>query len=155
MARMPHVAAPGRIRPKSLVERDRELVVLADALRGLRLPEGRVVLVEAVAGQGKTALLEAARARAAADGIRTLDVRARHLEATAPYELLRRLLGPSVEWMGGPGSLTGPAAFAAPLFTPRATVGAGVDYGCQWLLRRTLRMMTATCSEGLVFTVGS
>lgn len=134
MARMPHVAAPGRIRPKSLVERDRELVVLADALRGLRLPEGRVVLVEAVAGQGKTALLEAARARAVADGIRTLDVRARHLEATAPYELLRRLLGPSVEWMGGPGSLTGPAAFAAPLFTPRATVGAGVDYGCQWLL---------------------
>jgi DNA-binding CsgD family transcriptional regulator len=116
------------------VERERELSVLSEGVRGLGASLGTVVVVEAVAGQGKTALLEFARDLASADGIQLLGARARHLEATTPYELLRRLLGPWVYRHGGPAGLRDAAAFAAPLFTPGAEAAAGVDYGCQWLL---------------------
>src|SRR4051812_50069681 len=61
-------------------------------------------------------------------------VRARHLTSAAPFEVLRRLLGPAVEELGGTDSLVGASRFAAPLFTPGAELSQGVDYGCQWLV---------------------
>ncbi|WP_158647576.1 AAA family ATPase [Actinoplanes sp. ATCC 53533] len=138
----PRVVGAATGRPPAMVERTHELAALADCLRGIQGggPDGgpsdtaRVVVVEGVAGIGKTALLEAAREMAAEAGVRTLWARARHLAATAPYDLLRRLLGPAVAARGGPGALTGAPAFAAPLFIPGAGSDAGVDYGCHWLL---------------------
>jgi DNA-binding CsgD family transcriptional regulator len=122
------------VRP-SLVERERELAVIAEGIDHIRGGCGRVLVIEAVAGQGKTALVEAA-ARLAEDtaGVRVLRVRARHLEAAAPYQVLRRLLAPVVKTRGGPHGLTAAAAFAAPLFTPDSLLVPGVDYGCQSLL---------------------
>jgi DNA-binding CsgD family transcriptional regulator len=117
-----------------IVERARELGALTDCLRDIRAGAARVLVLSGVAGIGKTALLEAARARAQAEGVRVFGARAPQLVTAPPYELLRRLLGPVVARLGGPGTLTGAAAFAAPLFTPGATLAAGVDYGCQWLL---------------------
>ncbi len=117
-----------------MVERGPDLDALATCLREIRHGTARVVVIEGVAGVGKTALLDAARDQAEADGVQVLWARARHLAAAAPYELLRRLLGPAVSRLGGPAALTGAAAFAAPLFTPGAAAAAGIDYGCQWLL---------------------
>src|SRR4029078_11040932 len=62
--------------------------------------------------------------------------RVRHLESASPFGVLRRLLGPAVVGLGGPGALEGAARFAGPLFTPGADLSQGVDYGCQWLVAR-------------------
>jgi DNA-binding CsgD family transcriptional regulator len=117
-----------------IVERATELDALSDCLRDIRAGTSRVLVLSGVAGIGKTALLETARDRAEADGVRVFWARAPQLATAPPYELMRRLLGPVVARLGGPGALTGAAEFAAPLFTPGAALAAGVDYGCQWLL---------------------
>jgi DNA-binding CsgD family transcriptional regulator len=117
-----------------MVERGRELDALARCLREVRGEVAQVIVIEGVAGVGKTALVDAAREQAEAEAFQVLWARARHLATAAPYDLLRRMLWPTVERLGGPEGLTGAAAFAAPLFTPGATVAAGVDYGCQGLL---------------------
>lgn len=133
MAGRPETVTAGE-HPAVLVDRARELAMLAECLRRLRMGTAGVVLIEGVAGVGKTALLRAAQDQATAAGFQVLWARARHLETAVPYELLRRLLGPSVARGGGPAALTGAAAFAATLFTPGASPAPGVDYGCQWLL---------------------
>jgi DNA-binding CsgD family transcriptional regulator len=119
-----------------LYERSAELATIDDAVVALRGGRGSAVLIEARAGRGKSALVEYAVAAAHRSGARTLVARARHLESAAPFEVLRRLLGPAVEEAGGPGALTGAARFAAPLFTPGAELAQGFDYGCQWLIAR-------------------
>jgi DNA-binding CsgD family transcriptional regulator len=117
-----------------LVERERELAVVTAGLEQIEAGQGCVVVIEAVAGLGKTALVEQARVRADVRGVRVLRARGRHLAATAPYDLLRRLIGPAVERRGGPAALTGVSALAAPLFTASGLATSGVDYGCQLLL---------------------
>jgi DNA-binding CsgD family transcriptional regulator len=117
-----------------LYERTAELAAIDAALARLAEGRGSSVLLEARAGRGKTALVEYAVERARADGARTLGARARHLTSAAPFEVLRRLLGPAVEAAGGVDALAGAARFAAPLFTPGADLSHGVDYGCQWLI---------------------
>jgi len=134
MAGLPETVGAGGAHPALLVDRAGELALLSECLGRLRAGSSGVVVIEGVAGVGKTVLLKAAHDEAAAAGVRVLWARARHLESTVPYELLRRLLGPSVAGRGGPDALTGAAAFAATLFTPGAGCAPGVDYGCQWLL---------------------
>ncbi|MFD0522931.1 AAA family ATPase [Paractinoplanes durhamensis] len=106
-------------RPSRIVERTRELGALDDCLREIRSGRARVLMFSGVAGIGKTALLEAARDRAADDDVRVLWARAPQSTAPMPYALMRRLLGPAVAERGGPAALTGAAAFAAPC-SPRA-----------------------------------
>ncbi|WP_433727138.1 AAA family ATPase [Actinoplanes sp. CA-051413] len=118
----------------SLVEREHELAVIGAGLKRIRTARSCVLIIEAVAGQGKTALVAAARRLALAQDVDVLAARAHQVEATAPYDLLRRLLAAAVERRGGPSALTGPSGFAAALFTPGATLAPGVDYGCQSLL---------------------
>jgi DNA-binding CsgD family transcriptional regulator/tetratricopeptide (TPR) repeat protein len=117
-----------------LYERTAELEAIDDVVAALELGRGNALLIEARAGLGKSALVEYAVETARQRGARILLARARHLESAAPFEVLRRLLGPAVEEAGGADSLTGAARFAAPLFTPGAELAQGVDYGCQWLV---------------------
>jgi DNA-binding CsgD family transcriptional regulator len=126
---MTGVAVGGR-----LYERTEETAAIDATLTRLAEGRGGSLLLEGRAGRGKSALLEYAAQRGRESGARTLGVRARHLSSSAPYEVLRRLLGPAVEQAGGPEALTGAARFASPLFTPGGDVTQGVDYGCQWLV---------------------
>ncbi len=92
------------------------------------------MLLEGRAGRGKSTLVEYAVERARERGARTLVARARHLTSAAPFEVLRRLLGPAVEEAGGVDVARGRRQVRDPLFTPGADLSQGVDYGCQWLI---------------------
>ena len=117
-----------------LYERTAEITAIDSAVSALGAGRGSAVLLEARAGRGKSTLVEYAVRSGRAAGARTLLVRARHLTSAAPFEVLRRLLGPAVEQLGGPEGLVGASRFARPLFTPGADLSHGVDYGCQWLV---------------------
>jgi DNA-binding CsgD family transcriptional regulator len=117
-----------------LYERTAEIAAIDAALARLAEGRGSSLLLEARAGRGKSTLVEYAVEQAREQGARTLGARARHLASAAPFEVLRRLLGPAVEEAGGVDALEGAARFAGPLFTPGADLSHGVDYGCQWLI---------------------
>jgi DNA-binding CsgD family transcriptional regulator len=120
--------------PSRLYERSGETASIDAALARLDQGRGTSLLLEGRAGRGKSTLVEYAVERARDRGVRTLVARARHLTSAAPFEVLRRLLGPAVEEAGGVDALEGAARFAIPLFTPGADLSHGVDYGCQWLI---------------------
>jgi DNA-binding CsgD family transcriptional regulator len=117
-----------------LYERTEEISAIEAAISRLDEGRGSSLLFEGRAGRGKSTLVEHAVRRARESGARTWVVRARHLASAAPFEVLRRLLGPAVEDAGGVDALDGAARFAIPLFTPGADLSQGVDYGCQWLV---------------------
>lgn len=75
-----------------LLERETELLTLRSQLDAARHGCGSVVLVEAPAGQGKTTLLRAARAEAAAAGLRTLSAIGADLERDFAFGVIRQLL---------------------------------------------------------------
>jgi DNA-binding CsgD family transcriptional regulator len=120
--------------PSRLYERTSEISVLDDAVTRLEEGRGTSLLLEGRAGRGKSTLVEYAVRRGRERGARTWLARARHLSSAAPFEVLRRLLGPAVEESGGVDALEGAARFAIPLFTPGADLSHGVGYGCQWLI---------------------
>jgi hypothetical protein len=117
-----------------LYERAAEIAAIDTAVARLEDGRGTSLLLEGRAGRGKSTLVEYAVQRGQERGARTWVVRARHLASAAPFEVLRRLLGPAVEDAGGVDALEGAARFAIPLFTPGADLSHGVDYGCQWLI---------------------
>jgi DNA-binding CsgD family transcriptional regulator len=117
-----------------LYERTVEISAIDAALDRLGKGRGSCLVLGGRAGRGKSALMDYAVERGRASGARTWVVRARHLASAAPFEVLRRLLGPAVEEAGGVDALDGAARFAIPLFTPGADLSQGVDYGCQWLV---------------------
>lgn len=105
----------------ALLERDRELGELADALSLAEHGQGRVVLVEAPAGLGKTSLLRAACEAAAEAGFACLRARATELERDFAYGCVRQLLDPLVAKASEEerGRLfDGAAALSKPLFAP-------------------------------------
>jgi DNA-binding CsgD family transcriptional regulator len=120
--------------PSLLYERTTETASIDAALARLADGRGSSLLLEGLAGRGKSSLVGYAVGRAGELGARTWVARARHLTSAAPFEVLRRLLGPAVEDAGGVDALEGAARFAIPLFTPGADLSHGVDYGCQWLI---------------------
>ena len=79
-----------------LLEREPELAAIGDALDEARGGRGRVVLVEAPAGLGKTSLLDAAAAIAAGAGFKVLRARDSELERDFAYGAVRQLLEPVV-----------------------------------------------------------
>lgn len=117
-----------------LYERTEEISAIDAALDHLGKGRGSCLVLEGRAGCGKSTLMDYAVERGRERGARTWVVRARHLASAAPFEVLRRLLGPAVDEAGGVEALDGAARFAIPLFTPGADLSQGVDYGCQWLI---------------------
>src|SRR4051794_30997893 len=120
--------------PSRLYERNAEIAVIDAAVARLGEGRGTTLVLEGRAGRGKSTLVEYAVERGRENGALSWVVTARHLASAAPFEVLRRLLGPAVEEAGGVDVLEGAARFAIPLFTPGADLSHGVDYGCQWLI---------------------
>ena len=107
-----------------LLERERELEVLRGALREAQEGHGPVVLVEGVAGLGKTSLLRASLDAAAEEGFTCLRARPTELERDFAYGCVRQLLEPVLARDPDRGRLfAGAAALAAPLF---AATGAAL-----------------------------
>jgi DNA-binding CsgD family transcriptional regulator len=74
-----------------LLERDPEVDVIDEALDAAHGGGGRLVLVEAPAGLGKSSLLDAARVRARGYGFEVLAGRGRELEREFPFGVARQL----------------------------------------------------------------
>lgn len=79
-----------------LVERERELDLLAAHAARAGAGIGGALLIEGAAGIGKTALLDAAADLAAAHGLAVLRARAAELERELPFGIVRQLLEPSL-----------------------------------------------------------
>ena len=85
-----------------LLEREAESAVVADAVEGvIRTGTGRLVVVEAAAGLGKTRLLAHARSIAVTAGLRAVTARARERDRESDFGLARQLLGPVLAKAGG------------------------------------------------------
>ena len=124
-----------------LLEREHELERLRAGAAGAADGAGRLVLIEADPGVGKTALLAAAREIAAAQGLAVLDARGGELEAAGGFGIVQQLLERSVvraDREERERLLAGAAALAAaPLGL--AAAGAPLDpaqarHGLYWLL---------------------
>jgi DNA-binding CsgD family transcriptional regulator/tetratricopeptide (TPR) repeat protein len=103
-----------------LFEREAELDALSTAVDAVAEGgHGRLLLVEGAAGSGKSALLDAAMARAASRGARTLRGSGGELETEFSFGVALQLLEPALTTAGDADRyrlLRGAAGFAAPLF---------------------------------------
>jgi DNA-binding NarL/FixJ family response regulator len=79
-----------------LLERERELAVLDRLAAEARAGAGRLVVIEATAGLGKTRLLQAARESARRQGMHVLAARATELEQGFPFALAYQLFEPAL-----------------------------------------------------------
>src|SRR4051794_2106728 len=83
--------------PDPLFERETELATLAAAVRGAGEGRGRLVVVEGLAGIGKTRLLAAARDAAADAGYQhVLAARGTEFESHVAFGIVRQLLDPVI-----------------------------------------------------------
>lgn len=137
-------AAPAARPAALLLERGEELARIDTALAEARVGRGRLLVVEAEPGLGKTALLAAARTSASASGMRVLRARGTELEHDFAFGVVRQLFErPLVEATARERSelLAGAAGIAAGVLgLPGArTVDSPVDssfaiqHGLYWL----------------------
>lgn len=117
----------------ALLERERELERLRARLTDAGTGHGCVVVVEGVAGIGKTALVTALCGLARGNGFAALTALSGELEQELPFSVVRQLFEPAVRSL----TLTGAARLAAPVFTEMrvadpTTVGA-VAHGLYWV----------------------
>jgi DNA-binding CsgD family transcriptional regulator len=128
-----------------LLERERELAGLMDAVAAAQRGRGRIVLVEAAAGLGKTSLLMVGAQAARAAGFTLMRARATELERDFAYGCVRQLLEPVVAKAVGPERdrlFEGAAALSKPLFdatvAPQPLSSADCSFamlhGLYWLL---------------------
>jgi DNA-binding CsgD family transcriptional regulator len=121
----------------TLIGRERELVVLKDALDGSR-EGGRIVVVEGEAGVGKTVLLAALGEAAGDAGATVLRARGGELERGEGFGVARGLLERVVsEAVDGkrPGLLDGAAAHALGVFgRGEMVLDEQARYGLYWLV---------------------
>src|SRR5919106_1176365 len=89
-AEMPAAA----VAPTPLLEREAELDALERLVEVARRGEGRLAVVEALPGLGKTRLLGETRARASAHGLQVLSARAGELEGEFAFGVVRQLFEP-------------------------------------------------------------
>lgn len=117
----------------ALLERERVLELVRGYLAEVRGGSGCVVVVEGVAGIGKTALLTAVRDLARDNQFATLSALSGELEQELPFSVVRQLFERTVL----SSTLTGAARLAAPVFgatrvADAATVGA-IVHGLYWV----------------------
>jgi predicted ATPase len=74
-----------------LLERENELTVLGEALAMAKAGNGRLLVIEGVAGNGKSALLATLSTRARAQGLRVLAARGGELERGFAFGTIRQL----------------------------------------------------------------
>lgn len=122
----------------TLVERDADLAIVDEVLgRVTAGGSGEILVVAGPAGIGKSALLAALGARAAAQGFAVHEARGAAMEREFGFGLVRRLLGRAVREHEDP--FAGAAALARPVFAPVAgeeletTAGESGLYGL-WCL---------------------
>lgn len=123
-----------------LLERDRELERIEAVLASARRGTGAALIIEGVAGIGKTALLTGAQERAAASGMLVLAARGIELETGYPFGVVRQCFEPALRTAAVRDRerlLSGAAGLAAPAVsdTPGDPSGAsfGVLHGLYWL----------------------
>jgi tetratricopeptide (TPR) repeat protein/DNA-binding CsgD family transcriptional regulator len=101
-----------------LLERENELAAVATLLDTVTAGHGGVLWIEGPAGIGKTRLLEVARCRAEAAGMRVLTARASDLEREFAFGVIRSLFEPLLTAMASAERdelLSGAARLAAPV----------------------------------------
>jgi predicted ATPase len=123
-----------------LLERDAEIATLVGLVESLASGEGSAVLIEGVAGIGKSALLRALVAAARDRGdLRVLTARGTELELELAFGGVRQMLRPVLSMKAGERKqlLSGPAALAASVLGLRdAPTGELADplYALSWLV---------------------
>jgi hypothetical protein len=131
---------------QTVLERDRELQQISGALDQASTGIGSLIVVEGAPGIGKTALLAAARSRAAAAEFTTLVGRGGELEQAFPFGVARQLFERTVRRAlqddAATSLLNGPAGLARSLFSGSLDVVDASDgarsqavlYGLYWLV---------------------
>ncbi|GAA3163775.1 hypothetical protein GCM10010531_14800 [Blastococcus jejuensis] len=124
--------------PEDLVDRDRELAAVREALDALEAGQPRLLLIEGPAGIGKTRLLTEARRLAGERSVRVLSARGSQLEAAFGFGVARQLLEPELTADRREDLLSGAASGARGVFD-LATADAGegsfaVLHGLYWLV---------------------
>ena len=133
------------LRPQ-LLEREAELEALDAAIDAARQGSGRLVVIEGLAGIGKSRLLAVAGQRAQQRGLRLLVARGGELEQEFAYGLIRQLFEPAVtrapehdrrELLSGLAGLTAPVFAADTLLAATPTAGEEAGFatlhGLYWL----------------------
>jgi DNA-binding CsgD family transcriptional regulator len=125
-----------------LVERDGELALLRAAAADASARRGGVVVIEAPAGQGKTALLRAFREEATAAGLRVLPAVGAELGRDFPFGVVQQLFEGAARAAGEAGRarlFAGAADLARPALEPGAAAHDAADasfarlHGLYWL----------------------
>jgi DNA-binding CsgD family transcriptional regulator len=127
-----------------LLEREAELGALERLIDMARRGEGRLAVVEAPPGLGKTRLLAETRARASAQGLQVLSARGGELEGEFAFGVVRQLFEPLLATATEDTRAelySGAAALVAPLFSGRdlaaeenaAAASFAVLHGLYWL----------------------
>lgn len=106
-----------------LLDRGAELRAIAAAVESAVSGSGSALLVEGVAGIGKTSLLAHACGQAASAGMTVRTARAAEFEGGYAWAVVRQLFEPEVRAGAGPGLAGDAAALAAP------ALGIGADGG--------------------------
>ncbi|MFC9503798.1 ATP-binding protein [Streptomyces sp. NPDC057002] len=144
---------------RPLLERDKELQAIDRALAGLRdtaegvprTPQGGLLAFTGVAGLGKTTLIAAARARAAAQGFTVFSGKGGENEQGLAFRVVRQVMQPVLAGMSGPerreflGSwydIVGAALGLEATDTARMPDPTGVRDGLDWVMTR-LTMLNA------------
>ena len=139
--------SPGKQGLGALLERDRQLREAAELLADIRAERGRLLLVEAPPGLGKSTLVEHVAAHAGTAGSRVVSAAGRELERGLGWGVARSLFEPwlfSLPREERDEVLGGPAASARVLFDtdadpeerPASDVSFGILHGLYWLAVR-------------------
>jgi DNA-binding CsgD family transcriptional regulator len=126
--------------PPRLLERERELALLDDAIAATRAGGAGIVVVEGPAGIGKSRLVGEARARSGARQLTVLTARGGELEREYPFGVVRQLFESRLIGGDAEALLVGAARLAAPTLGLRREGGDVVDestfaslHGLYWL----------------------
>ena len=103
-----------------LLERERELLVIGEAVGRAMGGTGSILLFEGEHGSGKSALLGAGTDEAGEAGLLTLRGAGAELERDFPFGVALQLLEPVLDSDESAELFLGPASLARPLFDPRA-----------------------------------